>query len=144
MKTPYFPVSPKPGQHEPFCKTDHFWLVLVFVLGGTLVIMNAIQLTIYMRRQEINIMRLVGATPYLCVFLLFLRECCMRARHHDKFSFSSSFEQNIRLKTAHCGTITTLLKSAKFSGLNWQSPVSWRYQQFRRSPAVRKRKRTQL
>lgn len=46
-----------------FVRQIIFWLVLVFVLGGTLVIMNAIQLTIYMRRQEINIMRLVGATP---------------------------------------------------------------------------------
>lgn len=47
-----------------FVRQIIFWLVLVFVLGGTLVIMNAVQLTIYMRRQEINIMRLVGATPF--------------------------------------------------------------------------------
>ena len=38
-------------------------MVLVFVLGGTLVIVNAIELTIYTRRREIHIMRLVGATP---------------------------------------------------------------------------------
>ncbi len=46
-----------------FVRQIIFWLVLVFVLGGTLVILNAIQLTIYTRRQEISIMRLVGATP---------------------------------------------------------------------------------
>lgn len=46
-----------------FVKQIIFWMVLVFVLGGTLVIVNAIQLTIYTRRQEIYIMRLVGATP---------------------------------------------------------------------------------
>lgn len=40
-----------------------FWMVLVFILGGTLIIVNGIQLTIYNRRQEIHIMRLVGATP---------------------------------------------------------------------------------
>lgn len=40
-----------------------FWMVLVFVLGGTLVIVNAIQLTIFNRKNEIYIMRLVGATP---------------------------------------------------------------------------------
>ena len=45
-----------------FVKQIIFWMVLVFVLGGTLVIVNAIQLTIYTRRQEIGIMRLVGAT----------------------------------------------------------------------------------
>jgi len=46
-----------------FVRQVIFWLVLVFVLGGTLVILNAIQLTIYTRREEISIMRLVGATP---------------------------------------------------------------------------------
>lgn len=40
-----------------------FWIVLVFILGGTLIIVNAIQLTIYSRQQEIHVMRLVGATP---------------------------------------------------------------------------------
>ncbi len=40
-----------------------FWIVLIFVLGGALVIINAIQLTIYTRRNEISIMRLVGASP---------------------------------------------------------------------------------
>lgn len=46
-----------------FVRQIVFWMVLVFVLGGTLVIINAIQLTIYTRRNEIYIMRLVGATP---------------------------------------------------------------------------------
>lgn len=46
-----------------FVKQIIFWMILVFVLGGTLVIVNAIQLTIYTRREEISIMRLVGATP---------------------------------------------------------------------------------
>jgi len=46
-----------------FVRQIIFWLVLVFILGGTLVILNAIQLTIYTRRNEISIMRLVGATP---------------------------------------------------------------------------------
>jgi len=40
-----------------------FWIVFIFVIGGTLVMVNAIQLTIYARRQEIYIMRLVGAIP---------------------------------------------------------------------------------
>jgi len=46
-----------------FVKQIIFWMVLVFVLGGTLVIVNAIQLTIFTRKNEIFIMRLVGATP---------------------------------------------------------------------------------
>lgn len=46
-----------------FVKQIIFWMVLVFVLGGTLVVVNAIQLTIFTRKNEIYIMRLVGATP---------------------------------------------------------------------------------
>lgn len=46
-----------------FVRQIIFWLVFTFILGGTLVIINAIQLTIYTRRNEIEIMRLVGATP---------------------------------------------------------------------------------
>ena len=46
-----------------FVRQVIFWLVLVFVIGGTLVIVNAVQLTIYTRRHEISIMQLVGATP---------------------------------------------------------------------------------
>lgn len=46
-----------------FVRQIIFWIVLVFILGGTLIIVNAIQITIYSRRQEIHIMRLVGATP---------------------------------------------------------------------------------
>ena len=46
-----------------FVRQIIFWIVFVFILGGTLIIINAIQLTIYNRRQEIHIMKLVGATP---------------------------------------------------------------------------------
>lgn len=51
------------GNIGQFVRQIIFWIILIFVLGGTLVIVNAIQLTIYTRRQEISIMRLVGATP---------------------------------------------------------------------------------
>lgn len=44
-----------------FVRQIIFWMVLVFIIGGTLIIVNAIQITIYSRHQEIHIMRLVGA-----------------------------------------------------------------------------------
>jgi len=46
-----------------FVKQLIFWIVLTFIIGGSLIILNAVQLTIFYRRHEINIMRLVGATP---------------------------------------------------------------------------------
>ncbi|MCC7197414.1 FtsX-like permease family protein [Candidatus Peregrinibacteria bacterium] len=56
-------VAKNLGNVSKFVRQIIFWMVLVFVLGGTLVVVNAIQLTIYTRRSEIHIMRLVGATP---------------------------------------------------------------------------------
>lgn len=38
-----------------------FWLIIIFITGGTLIMFNTIQMTIHDRRKEINIMRLVGA-----------------------------------------------------------------------------------
>jgi cell division transport system permease protein len=38
-----------------------FWIIIIFIIGGTLIIFNSVQLTIFSRRKEINIMRLVGA-----------------------------------------------------------------------------------
>ena len=38
-----------------------FWIVIIFIIGGMLIIFNSIQMTIFTRRKEINIMRLVGS-----------------------------------------------------------------------------------
>lgn len=38
-----------------------FWLVLIFIIGGTLIILNTIQITIFSRRKEIEVMKMVGA-----------------------------------------------------------------------------------
>lgn len=46
-----------------FVKQLIFWIVFVFIIGGALIVINAIQLTIFTRRNEIFVMRLVGATP---------------------------------------------------------------------------------
>lgn len=50
-----------------------FWLVMTFVIGGTLIIFNAVQITIFSRRKEVNIMRLVGA-PLKLIYLPFVIE----------------------------------------------------------------------
>ena len=47
-----------------FVKQLIFWVVFIFIIGGALIVINAIQLTIFTRRNEIFIMRLVGATPH--------------------------------------------------------------------------------
>ncbi|MBD3270313.1 FtsX-like permease family protein [Candidatus Peregrinibacteria bacterium] len=46
-----------------FVKQLIFWTIFIFLIGGALIIINAIQLTIYTRKNEIFVMRLVGATP---------------------------------------------------------------------------------
>ncbi len=39
-----------------------FWLIITFLIGGTLIILNALQMAIFARRQEIEVMKLVGAS----------------------------------------------------------------------------------
>jgi len=41
-----------------------FWLILTFVLGGALIILNALQITIFTRKHEISVMKLVGASHW--------------------------------------------------------------------------------
>ncbi len=41
-----------------------FWLIITFVIGGTLVILNALQMTIFTRKHEISVMKLVGASHW--------------------------------------------------------------------------------
>ncbi|PKL36989.1 hypothetical protein CVV38_03840 [Candidatus Peregrinibacteria bacterium HGW-Peregrinibacteria-1] len=49
------------------------WLVITLIIGGTLIIFNAIKITIHNRKQEIQIMKLVGA-PYWFIRLPFIIE----------------------------------------------------------------------
>ncbi|MBI4232009.1 FtsX-like permease family protein [Candidatus Peregrinibacteria bacterium] len=41
-----------------------FWLILTFVIGGALIILNALQITIFTRKKEISVMKLVGASHW--------------------------------------------------------------------------------
>ena len=50
-----------------------FWLVITFVIGGALIILNALQMAIFSRRKEIQIMELVGA-PLWFIKLPFVLE----------------------------------------------------------------------
>ncbi|MFA6917236.1 MAG: permease-like cell division protein FtsX [Candidatus Gracilibacteria bacterium] len=47
-----------------FTKQVIFWLIMTFVVGGALIILNALQITIFTRRQEILVMKLVGASRW--------------------------------------------------------------------------------
>lgn len=39
-----------------------FWLITIFIIGGALIILNAVQITIFNRKKEIEVMKLVGAS----------------------------------------------------------------------------------
>ena len=41
-----------------------FWLVVIFVSGGSLIILNALQINIFTRRKELSVMKLVGASNW--------------------------------------------------------------------------------
>lgn len=61
-----------------FSRQIIFWLVIIFVIGGILIVLNSIQITIFSRRKEVNIMRLVGA-PLKFIYLPFVFESIMYA-----------------------------------------------------------------
>jgi len=50
-----------------------FWLITIFIIGGALIILNAIQITIFNRKKEIEVMKLVGAS-YSFIRLPFIIE----------------------------------------------------------------------
>jgi cell division transport system permease protein len=41
-----------------------FWLIIIFIVGATLISLNALQVTIFTRKKEISIMKLVGASHW--------------------------------------------------------------------------------
>lgn len=57
-------VSKNLMELSTFTQQVIFWLVIIFILGGTLIILNALQITIYTRKKEICVMKLVGASHW--------------------------------------------------------------------------------
>ncbi|MBL4694773.1 hypothetical protein JKY72_05390 [Candidatus Gracilibacteria bacterium] len=41
-----------------------FWIIITFIIGSILIIINALQITIFTRKKEIQIMKLVGASHW--------------------------------------------------------------------------------
>ena len=61
-------VSKNLSQLSRFTKHIIFWLVLAFVIGGVLIILNALHIAIFERRKEIEVMKLVGASHWFIRF----------------------------------------------------------------------------
>ncbi len=47
-----------------FTRKVIFWLIITFIIGGALIILNALQITLFARKREIGIMKLVGASNW--------------------------------------------------------------------------------
>ena len=61
-----------------FSRQIIFYVVIIFIVGGILIILNAIQMAIFTRRKEIQIMKLVGAN-YSYIKLPFILEAIIYA-----------------------------------------------------------------
>ncbi len=59
-----------------FAEQIMFWLIITFIVGGALIILNALQITIFSRKKEISVMKLVGA-PHWFIRLPFILEAIM-------------------------------------------------------------------
>lgn len=66
-------VSKNLSKVTDFAHQIIFWLVVTFVVGGALITLNALQITIFNRKQEITVMKLVGA-PRWFIRLPFIME----------------------------------------------------------------------
>ncbi|MBT4917209.1 FtsX-like permease family protein [Candidatus Peregrinibacteria bacterium] len=47
-----------------FARQIIFWIIMIFIIGGALIILNALQITIFNRKKEIAVMKLVGASHW--------------------------------------------------------------------------------
>lgn len=72
-----------------FTKNIIWGVIVVFIIGSILIIGSAIHITIYSRRSEINIMKLVGAKPYF-IKLPFIFEACFYAIIAALISFAGT------------------------------------------------------
>jgi len=67
-----------------------FWLIITFLVGGTLIILNALQMAIFARRQEIEVMKLVGASIWF-IRMPFIIEATIYAIMANIFAFLMVF-----------------------------------------------------
>jgi cell division transport system permease protein len=66
-------VSKNLSKLSNFTRQIIFWLIMMFVIGGALITLNALQVTIFTRKKEIQVMELVGAS-YWFIRLPFIIE----------------------------------------------------------------------
>jgi cell division transport system permease protein len=45
-----------------FARQILFWIIITFIIGGALIMINALQITIFSRKKEIEVMKIVGAS----------------------------------------------------------------------------------
>lgn len=57
-------VSANLSKVTDFARQIILWLIVTFVIGGTLIILNALHITIFSRKKEIEVMKLVGASNW--------------------------------------------------------------------------------
>ncbi|MBU1151648.1 hypothetical protein KJ632_02355, partial [Patescibacteria group bacterium] len=54
-----------------------YWLIITFIIGGSLIILNALHITIFTRKKEIEVMKMVGSSlnfirlPYLIESIIY-------------------------------------------------------------------------
>ena len=79
-----------------------FWLIITFVIGGSLIIINALQITIFTRKKEIAVMKLVGA-PFWFIQLPFIVESVIYGVLATMVSFVLLYfiSQNLNIENAN-------------------------------------------
>jgi len=91
-----------------------FWLIITFVIGGSLIIINALQITIFTRKKEISVMKLVGA-PFWFIQLPFIVESIMYGIFATMVSFVLLYfvSQNLNIENTNLLSYYTNIKFYK-------------------------------
>jgi len=99
-------VSENLIQITSFTEQVIFWLIITFILGGSLIILNALQITIFTRKKEISIMKLVGASNWF-IKSPFIIEAIIYASLAVIFSaiMLKTLEKNIIISNTELGNL---------------------------------------
>ena len=91
-----------------------FWLIIIFIIGGALIIINALQITVFTRKKEIAVMKLVGA-PFWFIQLPFIVEAIIYGILATMVSFVLLYfiSQNLNIENTNLLTYYTNIKFYK-------------------------------
>ncbi|MDX9970876.1 MAG: permease-like cell division protein FtsX [Candidatus Gracilibacteria bacterium] len=109
-----------------FARQILFWIILTFIIGGALIMINALQITIFSRKSEIEVMKIIGAS-HSFIRMPFIIEAAIYGTLSVLFCFLMLFILSLNPAIKEIGLIHTniyTLLGAQLLGTLFLSMVS--------------------